>query len=115
MNKLTEIISKFESIYPVESDVRDKRAILAKGKCEFCGGIGNQLHHTVEGKLRRKTFERVLTTRWICENCHIGSKKADMIKRFRSELNKELSKHFTNEEIISITGHNKLYGVQDVL
>ena len=109
MKPLEQVKIKFNTIYPPETDVRDKRLRYCDYYCEFCGDrIKLEEHHIIEGKLRRSFFERFFTVRMICENCHKGSKKADMIKHFRQELNEELSKHFSTSEILTITGHTKL-------
>lgn len=101
---------KFNNLFPID-DTYNERSRIANGKCEFCGKQDRlELHHICEKKDRRKAFERVFTTRLICDNCHKGSKKADMITRFRAELDTELLKHFTIQEVLCITGKTKIYG-----
>ncbi len=110
MKPLDQVKAKFLSIFPVEENVRERRFTKAGYKCEMCQSTYLlELHHISEGILRRKDFERVISTRCVCENCHKGSKKADMITHYRKELAKDLQKWFTNEEIRVIIGKDNLF------
>ena len=105
MKPLDQVKAKFLSIFPIEENVRDRRFAKAGYKCEYCGSTYLlELHHLTQGKLRRKDFERVSTVRVVCENCHKGYKKADMITHYRKELAKDLQKWFTKSLCI-ITEH----------
>ena len=105
MKPLDLIKAKFLSIFPVEENVREKRLIISKGRCEFSGEEGPlEMHHIITGLLRRKFFERVFTVRMVNENSHKGSSKGQMITHYRKELNEYLSNYFTDEEIRTITG-----------
>ena len=113
MKTLDLIKAKFLQLYPVEEKVRERRLRYCDYYCEFCGDrIELEEHHIIEGKHRRSFFERFFTVRMVCENCHKGSHKADMISKFRTELNKDLSKHFSDSEILTITGKTKIYNVK---
>lgn len=110
MKPLDQVKAKFISIFPIEKNVRDRRFALAGYKCELCQSTYLlELHHIASGLLRRKDFERVISTRCVCENCHKGSRKADMITKYRKELAKYLQKWFTNEEIRVIIGKDNLF------
>ena len=110
MKPLDLVKAKFLTIFPVEQNVRERRFEKAGYKCELCQSTYLlELHHCIGGHLRRKHFERILTVRCICENCHKGSRKADMITRYRKELAKDLQKWFTNEEIRTIIGKDNLF------
>lgn len=110
MKPLDQVKAKFLEIFPVEDNVREKRFQKAGYKCEMCQSTYLlELHHISEGILRRKDFERVISTRCVCENCHKGSRKADMITHYRKELAKDLQKWFTNEEIRTIIGKDNLF------
>lgn len=109
MRTLDIVKEKFAELFPPEENVRDSRFKIASYRCEFCGGKTKlELHHLIEGKLRRDFFERVFTVRVSCENCHKMSGKAEMIKRSRSELNQNLMPFFTDNEILTITGKTRL-------
>ena len=106
MKPLDIVKEKFLEIYPVEENVRERRLAHAGYKCENCGGVQLlQQHHVIEKKNRRKFFERVFTTRILCSDCHIGSKKYEVIPRCRKELEEVLLGDFTVEEVLLITGH----------
>jgi len=110
MKPLDQVKAKFLEIFPVEENVREKRFQKAGYKCEMCQSTYLlELHHICSGLLRRKDFERVISVRCVCENCHKGSKKADMITHYRKELAKDLQKWFTNEEIRIIIGKDNLF------
>ena len=110
MKPLDLIKSKFLQIYPIEHNVRERRFAYAGYKCELTGSTELlELHHICEGKHRRKDFERLITVRCVSENAHKGSKKADMITKYRKELAKELSAYFTKEEIRVIIGKDNLF------
>jgi len=110
MKPLDQVKAKFLSIFPVEENVRQRRFAKAGYKCEMCGDAKLlQMHHLIEGKLRRDHFERLQTVRIICDNCHLWGKKADTITHYRKELAKDLQKWFTNEEIRIIIGKDNLF------
>ena len=110
MKPLDQVKAKFLEIFPVEENVREKRFQKAGYKCEMCQSTYLlELHHICSGLLRRKDFERVISVRCVCENCHKGSKKDDMITHYRKELAKDLQKWFTNEEIRIIIGKDNLF------
>ena len=105
MKPLDQVKAKFLSIFPIEENVRERRLRYCDYYCEFCGDrIELEEHHIITGKLRRTFFERFFSVRMVCANCHKGSVKAEMIAKFRKELNEYLSQYFTDEEIRTITG-----------
>jgi hypothetical protein len=110
MKPLDQVKAKFLETFPVEENVRDRRFMKAGYKCELCQSTYLlELHHIASGLLRRKDFERFISVRCVCENCHKGSRKADMITHYRKELAKDLQKWFTNEEIRTIIGKDNLF------
>lgn len=88
------------------AEIREARISLAKGKCEYCDGIGTDLHHIVDkdGK-RRKLYESVESVRWLCSECHIGKNKGTVLQHYRKEFDLWLrSQGFTDNQIREITG-----------
>jgi hypothetical protein len=105
---LDRVKEKFLALYPREENVREQRFKLAGFKCENCES--NKLlehHHICGGDLRRDFFERVFTTRIVCEACHKVERKGEMIRRFRIELTEVLQPDFTDAEIRTILGTTK--------
>ena len=109
-NKDIEMVKvKFLGIFPEESDMYEHRMRFAKHKCELCGETHLiEMHHVITGKNRRKFFERFFTVRIVCENCHKGSRKSEMITKYRYEVQEELLKSFEPSEVLCIMGRCKL-------
>ncbi len=110
MKSLDKVKKKFLELFPTEKNVRERRFEKAGYKCEMCGGVKLlQMHHLIEGKLRRKFFERLFSVRIVCDNCHLWGKKADTITHYRKELALELLQWFSKEDVRTIIGKEDLF------
>lgn len=112
MVDLELVKEKFLRIYPVEENVRERRFIYAENKCELTGSTTLlEMHHCIVGKRRRKFFERFFTVRVVSENAHKGGLKYKMITKFRKEVEIQLLRDFTEDEVRCIMGVSKLLSV----
>lgn len=93
------------------------QAVIERSKllCENCYGPGEEFHHIVKGRGRRKQHERVESVVLLCRKCHRGTngvhgkngRKLDL--KLKRRLQEEyLNQGYTEDEVREMMG-GKLY------
>lgn len=78
--------------------IREKRIKYAKGLCEYCGAVAEEMHHVFPGRGRRKQLESFETVVMLCSECHRGKNSWKVINHFKNKVSVELFKKYGEHE-----------------
>ena len=82
----------------MNTEIRNARIKHAKGRCEYCGAVAEELHHVFGGSGKRSQLESFDTVVMLCSECHRGKRSPEVINHFKAKVSAELFRKYGEHE-----------------